>query len=140
MCVTELQRFHQSHFCRLQEFRDHGEVQTSRLGYMQGGAHVDAEHLARRRQAQLPEAGHEHVPGLVFFRCLQGMFAVGAAVPGRSYSALRAGRAVFPTGFAVSGPSAWHEVPEAEGPDPFFAELSNICWMVSFCRNCSPTG
>jgi hypothetical protein len=67
--------------CR-QQLRDPGEVMTANLGNLESGGHVDAHHMARRRQAQLPEAGIKHVPGLVFFRCPKCMFNVGTKAAG----------------------------------------------------------
>ncbi len=124
---------HHSALGRLQQFGNRAEFTAAHIRDPKRGGHVDAQHMARGRQAQLPEAGHEHVPGLVFLRRLQGMFVVGAAFAAKrrgrpetrqgniksSYSALRAGRAFFPAPLAVSGPSAGPEMPAAEGPDAF---------------------
>jgi hypothetical protein len=87
--------------------------------------HIDPDHMTARRQPQLALAGEQHVPGLMLLLADQGVLAVRAKPPVGSWLASGAGQAVVSAGSAVLGPSAWLEVPAAEGPQPFFAALSS---------------
>jgi hypothetical protein len=102
--------------------------------------HVDADHVAARREPQLALAGKQHVPGLMLLLADQGVLAVGAEPPLGSGFATGAGQAVVAAGPAVLGPSARLEVPAAEDPDPFFAAFSSTCRNVNWLKKRSPTG
>jgi hypothetical protein len=68
------------------------------------------------REPELPLAGEQQVPGLVFLAADQGVLAVRAEPPVGSGLASGTGQAVVATCPAVFGPSARLEVPAAEGP------------------------
>jgi hypothetical protein len=87
--------------------------------------HIDANHVATRREPQLTLAREQHVPRLVLLPVDQGMLAVGAEPPVGSGLASGAGQAVVAAGPAVLGPSARMKVPAAESPDSFFAAFGN---------------
>jgi hypothetical protein len=84
-----------------------------------------------RREAQLALAGKQHVPSLVLLLADQGVLAVGAEPPVGAGLPSGAGDAVVAAGPTVFGPSTRLEMPAAEGPDPFFAALSNTCRSVN---------
>jgi len=44
-----------------QQFREHSEVEATGGGEAERGVHVDADHVAARRQPQLALAGEQHV-------------------------------------------------------------------------------
>jgi hypothetical protein len=102
--------------------------------------HINADDVAARREPQLPLAGEEDVPGLMFLAADQGVLAVWAEPSVGSGLASGAGQAVGAAGSAVLGPSAGLEVPAAEGLDPFFAAFSSTWRSVNSWKNRSPTG
>ena len=102
--------------------------------------HVDTDHLAARREAQLSLAGKKHVPHLVLLPADQGVFAIGAEPSVCSGLASGAGEAFVAAGLAVLGPCARLEVPAAEGPEPFFAAFISAWRSVNSWKNRSPTG
>jgi hypothetical protein len=65
------------------------------------GAHLDANHVSARREAQLPLAGEQDVPGLMLLAVDQGVLAIGAEPSVSSWFATGAGKAVVAAG---SGP------------------------------------
>ena len=84
---------------------------------LESSVHVDAGDVPARREPQLSVAAEQHVPGLMLLLADQGVLAVGAEPPVGAALAPGAGQAALSAGPAVVGPSAWLEVPAAEGPD-----------------------
>jgi hypothetical protein len=125
------QGFKQPGLCGGKQLRDHDHVTAAGRGDLQRCVHVDPDHTPARREPQLVLAGKEHIPGLVLLPADQGVLAVGAEPAVGSGLASGAGQVVVAAGFAVFGPSAWLEVPAAEGPKPFFAAFSNTCLSVN---------
>ena len=64
-------RLDQTCLCRGQQLREHGEVAVPGGGQAERGAHVDADHMAARREPQLALAGEQHVPRLVLLRLIR---------------------------------------------------------------------
>ena len=131
MGVLVVHRLDQPRLGRLQQFGDDGLIEAARPGDAERRGHVDAEHPAGRHDAELSEGGGEHLPGLVFLQRDRRVFAIRAGLAVQPEAASGAGRALFLTGFAVSGPAAGMEVPSAEGPDAFFADVSSTCLSVN---------
>jgi hypothetical protein len=102
--------------------------------------HVDADHVSTWRQPQLPLAGQQDLPRLMFLAADQSVPAVGAEPSVGSGLASGAGQSVIATGVAVFAPSALLEVPAAVGPDPFFAAFSSTWRSVNSWKKRSPTG
>ena len=131
MGVLVVHRLDQPGLGRLQQLGDDAFIEAARPGDAEGRGHVDAEHPARGRDAELPEGGREYLPGLVLFESLKRVFAIRAGRAVQAEAALGAGRFFRLAGFAVSGPAAGMEVPSAEGPDAFFADASSTWRSVN---------
>jgi hypothetical protein len=138
--LVHRQRIDQPRFGRRQQLREDREIAAAGGAKPERGVHVDADHVATRRQPRLALAGYQHLPGFVLLPADQSVLAVGAEPSVGSGLASRAGQAAVPTGFAVLGPSALLELPAAEGPDPFFAAFSSTWRSVNSWKNRSPTG
>jgi hypothetical protein len=111
------QRLDQTRLGGWQQFREHGQVIAAGGAELERSVHIDADHVAARREAQLALAGEQHDPGLMLLKADQGVLAVGAELPVGSGLASGAGQSGVAAGSAILGPSAWLEVPAAEGPD-----------------------
>jgi hypothetical protein len=120
-----MQRLDQTRLGRRQQLREYGEVAVPSGCEFERGMHVDADHVAARREPQLALARQQNVPGLVLLLADQGVLAVGAEPPVGSEFPSRAGQSLIAAGSAVFGPSAGLEVPAAEGPKAFFAAFSS---------------
>jgi hypothetical protein len=134
------QRLDQTRLGCRQQFREYGDVIAAGGANVERCVHVDADHVATRREPQLALAGEQHVPGFMLLPAGQGVLAVGAEAQVGSKLASGAGQVVVAAGSAVLRPSAWLEVPAAEGPDPFFAAFSSTWRSVNSWKNRSPTG
>ena len=123
------QRLDQTRFSCRRELREHGEIAAASRRDLQRRGHLDPDHMSTRRKPQLSLAGEQHIPGFMLLAADQGMLAVGAEPSVGSGLAPGAGQAVIAAGPAIFGPSAWLEVPAAEGPDLSFAAFSST-WAV----------
>ena len=106
-------------------------IEAARPGDAERRRHVDPHDPARCRDAELPERCRQDIPGLVFLQRDRRVFAVGTGLAVQAEAAFGAGRVFRYAGFAVSGPAAWLEVPSAEGPNAFFADVSSTCLRVN---------
>jgi hypothetical protein len=102
---------------RRQQLREHSEIIVASRSELECGVHVDPGYVTARRQPHLPLAGDQHVRGFMLLATDQSVLAVGATLSIGSGFAPAAGNAVVAAGPAVFGPSAWLDVPAAEGPD-----------------------
>ena len=125
---------------RGQKLRERSEVRATGGTDPQHRVHVDADHVPARREPQLALARQQHVPGLALLVADQGVLAVGAEPSFGAGVAAGAGQAVVAAGSAVFGPSAWLEVPAAEGPKAFFAAFSSTCRSVNSQKTARPPG
>jgi hypothetical protein len=96
--------------------------------------------MSARGEPQLTRAAEQHIPGLVLLAADQGVLVIGTESSVGSGLATGAGQVGASAGLAVVGPSAWLELPAAEGPDPFFAAFRSTWRSVNSWKNRSPTG
>jgi hypothetical protein len=141
-CPTSVarQRFDKARLGGWEQLREHAEIVAAGGANPQHCVHLDADHVAVRRKPQLTLAGKQHLPSFMLLPADQGVLAVGAGPPVGSRFASGAGQVVVAAGSAVLGPSAGLKVPEAEGPNPFFAALSSTWRSVNSWKKRSPTG
>ena len=125
------QRLDQTGLGRGQQLREHTEVRAAGGADPQCCVHVQADHVASRREPELHLGGEQHVPGLMLLAADQGVLAIGAEPPVGAGLATGAGQAVVGARSAVLGPSARLEVPAAESPEPFFAAFSSTWRSVN---------
>jgi hypothetical protein len=75
------QRLDQASLRRRQQLRERSNVMAPPSRKPERSAHIDADHVAARREPQLALAGEQHVPGLVLLPADQGVLAVGTEPP-----------------------------------------------------------
>jgi hypothetical protein len=100
------QRVDETHFGRLQQLREYGEVRAAGGADPQRCIHVKGYDLPARRQPQLALAGEQHVLRLMLLPADQGVLVVGAEPPVGSGFVSGAGKAVVAPGPVVPEPSA----------------------------------
>jgi hypothetical protein len=120
------QSLDQPSLSRGQQLREDGDVAAACSTDLERCVHIDADHVAARRQPHLSLAGEQHFPGLMLLLADQSVLAVGAELPVCSGHASGAGQVVVAAGPAVFGPSAPLEMPAAESPDPFFPRSATL--------------